>query len=59
MKYYFKENICDYEFEKFLKSQKVNSLMQHPQWSSVKKDWNSNIIGVYRGGIVYRHISTF
>lgn len=58
MEYNFNENICNVEFEKFLDSQKVTSIMQHPQWADVKKDWNSNIVGVFRGGAVRRGIGT-
>jgi len=49
VKYTFKENIDENEFDKFVRGMNSTSFMQTPSWGYVKKNWIHDYVGMYDG----------
>lgn len=50
MKYEFKTNIDQKEYDKFVKSFSSTTFMQTSSWGKVKKAWHSSLVGMYQDG---------
>ena len=56
MKYQFKVDVDEREYDKFVRNFPSTSFMQTPAWSKVKTAWSHSYVGLYENDKLIFHI---